>query len=77
MGDSLSYLDNLLVKTYQTEFELICKYDFSLPTLPRFLSLPENVPVGSWQLSLPLYFSVCSLYRKEEGFLNCCCCDNL
>ena len=42
------------IKTSRTEFELICIYDFSLPTLSRFLSLPENVPVGSWQLSLPL-----------------------
>ena len=26
----------------QTEFEVICIYDFSLPTLSRFLSFPEK-----------------------------------
>ena len=39
--------------TSQTEFEVICIYDFSLPTLSRFLSFPENITVGSWQFSLP------------------------
>ena len=40
----------------KTEFEQICMYDFTPSTLSRFLSFPENTPVRSWQLSLPLQF---------------------
>ena len=50
-----------------SEFEPICIYDLSPPTLSRFLSFPENT--GSWQLRLP-FIALNSLHPyKIRAFL--------